>query len=605
MSQGAVADTPVEHHVLRRSLGLLRPQRGLAALVLIIGLALTAATLLTPLLFGQAIDAVEAADEDRIIVFGIATIAAGVAVALFTALNDLLSGRLAINVELGIRNDLFGHLLELDRQFFERRKVGQLVSLIIVTSSPIRKFVAIALPKLVGDFATFIFAGIAMAVIDWRLAAASLWPLPIIIYLIYRMNKVVAPEMVGRQEVEADVTEACDETLRGVLPIEVLNAQQTRIDEFDRNVDRWYQHSYTLATRGSLYDASIQNLPFFAWAPLFVLGANSVIDGTLTLGTFVTFTGYVTIMLVPLTNLGYRLWTTERATASAQRAFGALDRAPLIADHPDAQPIADGEAPVDLRGVSTSFGGLLKALDDVELDIAAGRNVAIVGPTGSGKTSLLNLITRVHDPDAGEILVHGAPVSSITLASLRSVVARVGSAPHLFPMTVRENLTYSSPHAAQVDVEHITRTLGVHDNIVALPDGYDTRVGALGTEISAALAQGISIARAFVGRPRILLLDDVTAPFPPAAEREIAAGITELSRDITVVVVAARPALLALADDIVVLERGTVVAHGGFDELAARSSAFQSLLEQWRLDRAITPPPLIDGTDAQPDRGAP
>ncbi|MEO1058265.1 MAG: ABC transporter transmembrane domain-containing protein, partial [Actinomycetota bacterium] len=165
MSQASTADTladvPATDRVLRRTVGLLRPYRGLSSAVLVTTLTLTVATLLTPLLFGRAIDAVEAADEDRIIVLGAATIGAGVAVALLTALSSLLSGRLALRIELGLRNDVFAHYLELDRSFFERRKVGQLVSLMIVTSTPIRDFVAIALPKLFGDLATFVFAGIA------------------------------------------------------------------------------------------------------------------------------------------------------------------------------------------------------------------------------------------------------------------------------------------------------------------------------------------------------------------------------------------------------------------------------------------------------------
>ncbi|MEM9514827.1 MAG: ABC transporter ATP-binding protein [Actinomycetota bacterium] len=585
-----LADVPATDRVMRRTLALLRPHPGLSSAVLATTLILTIATLLTPLLFGRAVDAVEALDEDRIIVLGAATIAAGVAVALLTALSSLLSGRLALRIEVRLRNDVFAHYLELDRTFFERRKVGQLVSLIIVTSTPIRNFVAIALPKLFGDAATFVFAGIAMAIIDWRLAAVSLWPLLIVVYLVWRMNRVVAPMMIKRQEYTADATETADETLRSMLPVEVLNAEQPRIDRFDEQVGNWQHAAVFLAKRGSLYDSAIQTIPFFAWAPLFVIGANRVIDGALTLGTFVTFTGYVTIMLVPLTKLGYRLWTTERATASAQRAFGVLDRSPLITDAADASDLAIRAGDIDLRGVSSSFGGLLKALDDVELDIAAGRNVAIVGPTGSGKTSLLNLISRVNDPDAGEIRVAGAPISALTLRSLRAAVRRVGSAPHLFPASVRDNLRYGSDDAHDGNVVAVCQTLGIHDEITALPDGYDTMVGSTGVEVSQAVAQGISIARAFTGQSDVLLLDDVTAPFSPVDEQRIARGIAELSAGLTVVVVAARPALLSLADDIVVLDRGALVGHGTFDDLARRSPHFRDLLEQWRLDRAITPP---------------
>jgi len=575
---------------LLRALGLLSGHRGLLAAVLVTTIAAVLVGLLTPWLFGQAIGAIEAEDESRIIVLGLAVIGAGIVVAVISALRQLLSGRLAVDVELNLREKVYAHLLGLDSEFYAKRSVGDLVSVIMVTSGPIRQFLAVALPRIVSDLLTFVFAGVAMAVIDPRLALAALWPIPIVLYCVVRMARIVTPQMTRRQESMADVTASAEETLRGMLTVDVLAAQDARRERFEDETGRWYAISNGVAKSSARYDAAIQNLPNFAWAGLFAWGGLSVLDGRLALSTFVTFLGYVGMMLAPIGNLGYRLWTTQSASASAHRVFEILDRQPLISDVRDAAPLEATEHTIAVRRVSKSFDGMLHALDAVELDIAARRNVAIVGPSGSGKSALLELITRVHDPEDGEIALGGTPIHEVRLASLRAAVVAVGSAPHLFPMSVFDNITYGNPDVTLEQVERITGALGVHDDIAALPAGYDTVVGETGVAVPTSLAQCISIARALVPQPAVLLLDDVTAPLPPPVEAAVVDGLRRLTADVTVVAVAARPSLLALADDIVFLERGAVSAQGTFDELVRRSPGFRDLLEAWRLDRGADLP---------------
>ncbi len=590
-SPGTASDTSDEDAPLRwpllRAIRLLGGHSGLVAFLFLLTLLLVLVSLAVPYIFGQAVAAIEDEDESRIIALGLAVIGAGVVAAMLSALRQLLSGRLAVDVELSLRNRVFEHLLSLDRGFYETKQVGHLVSLIMVTSGPIRTFLAIALPKIASDFLTFLFAGVAMALIDPRLAAFSLWPVPIVVYLVIRMGRVITPAMKARQEASADVAASGEETLRSMLTVEVLGAREPRADHFGEKTDEWYSFARIVGRGSALYDAAIENLPNFAWSGLFLWGGYSVIDGSIPLSTFVTFLGYVGLMLAPISKLGYRLWTTQGASASAQRVFEVLDRDPLVVDVDDAETLAADARTVDLENVSMSFGGLAKALDAVEFDIAAYINVAIVGPTASGKSALLKMITRVHDPEVGEIRVDGQPLSGLTLASLRDVVASVGSSPHIFAMSVFDNIVYGNPAATVEEVERITRELGAHDDIRALPDGYQTKVGEAAFTLPMSLAQIVSIARALARKPGVLLLDDITAPLPPGTERSVVEGMRRLTEDVTIVAVAARPALLALADDIVFLERGVVTARGSFEDLMAESEGFRKLLAEWRLDRNL------------------
>jgi ATP-binding cassette, subfamily B, bacterial len=593
-TSGSARDRPhragrLRDHALVRAFGLLRGHRLLLAVVFALTIGVVVVSLVTPWLFGQAVGAVQEHDESRIVWLGVAVAGAGALVAVLSSLQQLLSGRLAIDLERALRNEVYGHLLDLDGTFHHQRQAGQLVSLIMITSRPIRQFLAVSLPKITSDLLTFLFAGVAMAVIDPRLAGLSLWPIPIVAYLVARMGRVLTPAIKARQEAMADVSASAEETLRQMLTVDVLDAAEPRAAHLEAATNRWFSISSVVVRAGALYDSAIESLPNFAWAGLFVAGGYSVVDGTLSLSTLVTFLAYVGLMLSPVSNLGYRLWTTQSAVASAQRVFDILDRRPLIADRSDAAALERAAYAVGMRGVTKAFDGQLNAVDAVELDVAARSNVAIVGPTGSGKSLLLSMIERLHDPDAGDVLVDGRPISELELTSLRATVASVRSAPHLFPMSVIDNITYGATDASPDDVRRIGRALAIDADIAALPDGYATVVGETGVAIPLALAQCVSIARALVRRPGILLLDDVTAPLPPAVERTVVEGLRNLTRDMTVIAVASRPALLALADDIVLLDRGNVRGRGTFEQLTHESAAFRQFVLAWRLDLGTEP----------------
>ena len=571
-----------------RALTLLKDQPRLVTFAVLTSVGTAAVGLLLPWLFGQAVGAVQDRDEAVVVRFGVALAGAGLVLAALTGANRLVTGRLAVEVEVELRNRLFSHYLELDADYQAREGVGQQVSRLMVTSGPLRNFLAFSLPKIVNDGITFVLAGLAIALTAPLLSLAVVWPVPIVVWFIVRYATVVTPQMRRRQVLEAEVTGVAEQTLRGALTLDVLGSSDRMVDEFDARTGAWLDMSRTVARATAWYDSAIQYLPYLAWPGLFFFGGRAVVDGRLELHQFVTFSGYVAVMLSPLTAFGGQLWTAQRAAASSQRVFEVLDEVPSVRTAPDARPLVDVAGHVAAHGVTKSFDGRSTALEAVELEVAAGRNVVLVGPTGSGKSALLSLVARSHDPERGTIVVDGTPIDGVHLASLRATVHRIGDSPHLFPMSVRDNLLYGAPHARPEWVARVTEQLGLDDVVRRLPDGYDTVVGDGGLELSDAVAQLVSIGRTFVAEPRVVLLDDVTAPFPPDLERRVIDGLAALTADCTVVAVANRPALLRLADHIVVFESGQVVDQGTSEELAARNPVFAELLRAWHVGSAHT-----------------
>jgi ATP-binding cassette subfamily B protein len=277
----------------------------------------------------------------------------------------------------------------------------------------------------------------------------------------------------------------------------------------------------------------------------------------------------------------------QRAVASGARVFELLDRVPRMTSPPDAQPLPAGDGRVEIRGVSFSYETGPPVLREVDLDVPAGRTIAIVGPTGSGKTTLVSLLPRLYDPLEGSVTVDGVDLREVDLESLRSEVGLVSDEPFLFSATIRENIAYARPDATDDEVEQAARRAGIHDYVTGLPDGYATRVGERGLTLSGGQRQRVAIARAIIKDPRILILDDATSSVDATTEAQIKSALRELMRDRTTFVIAHRLSTIALADEVVVLEEGTVAARGTHDELVESSPLYAEIAERGLPDRVF------------------
>ena len=281
-----------------------------------------------------------------------------------------------------------------------------------------------------------------------------------------------------------------------------------------------------------------------------------MISGDLSLGAFTTFYLFLLMLMGPMRMLGLALGMAQRAVASGNRLFEILDREPRISSPPEAPPLPDGPGRVEFRDVTLRYDGAEPSLIDINLDVPAGRTVALVGPTGSGKTSLVGLIARLYDPSEGTVAVDGADLRSVDISSLRNSVAFVADDSFLFSATVAENIAYARPDAAREEIETAARRAEAHEFISDLPDGYDTMVGERGLTLSGGQRQRVAIARALIADPRILILDDATSSVDARTEAAIKRGLREVMEGRTTFVVAHRLSTISLADEIVVMDAG-------------------------------------------------
>jgi len=286
--------------------------------------------------------------------------------------------------------------------------------------------------------------------------------------------------------------------------------------------------------------------------------------------------------------LGMSLGMAQRATAAGARLFEILDRAPRIVAPAGAPPLPEGSGAVRFDHVTLQYeGASVPALHDVSLEVPAGRTVALVGATGSGKTTLVQLLPRLYDPVAGAVYVDGADVRSVDPASLRAAIAVVDDAPFLFSASVRENIAYARPDATFEEVELAARRAQAHDFIERLPEGYETRIGERGLTLSGGQRQRVAIARAFLADPRILVLDDATSSVDASTEQEIKTALRDVMEGRTTFVIAHRLSTIALADEIVVLEDGELIAHGTHDELLEISDLYREIVEKGLPDQVF------------------
>jgi ATP-binding cassette subfamily B protein len=318
-----------------------------------------------------------------------------------------------------------------------------------------------------------------------------------------------------------------------------------------------------------------------------MVGGEMVSSGSLSTGDFVAFMLYLGMLIFPLRMLGMWVGEGQRATASGERIFEIIDEPEMIQDRPDAGLLPAGPGLVRFEGVSFGYDTGREVLSELDLELAPGKTVALIGHTGSGKTSLASLIPRFYDVSSGRLTIDGADVRDVTLASLRREIGVIAQDPFLFSATVRENLTFGRPDASDEEIEEAARHAQAQEFIERLPQGYDTVIGERGITLSGGQRQRLAIARALVVDPRILILDDATASVDASTEARIRQGLRRAMKGRTTVIVAHRLSTIALADEIVVLDHGRIAARGTHDEVLATSEVYREIYEHGQVERAI------------------
>jgi len=572
----------------RRLLGFLAPyKRGVWWSGILAAIAM-GATVAIPALTGAAVDAIVSADRGRLELIALLIAVAGLTRLALTVARRLIAGRVSLGVEMDLRSRVYEHLLSLELGFFDRQQTGQLMSRATVDLQAVRFFLGYGLVIIAQSALTILFASIAMFVIDPLLALLALSPVPFVVWVAQRYGRRARPALQEVQQRIAELTADVEENVGGVRVVKAFAREEHQRRRFGESVSRVFEQSMISTRLRAFYNPFIGFLPQIGLALLLFGGGRAVIEGRLSIGEFTAFYAYLLALLGPMRTFGMLLGMSQRATASGTRIFELLDREPRIVAPPDAGPLPAGSGRVQLRGASLTYEDAREpALDDVTLTVAAGTTLALVGPTGSGKTSLVQLVSRLYDATAGEVLVDGVDVRSIDPRALRGEIAVVTDDPFLFSASVHENIAYARADATREEVVAAATRAQAHGFVERLPDGYDTRVGERGLTLSGGQRQRIAIARALLADPRILILDDATSSVDASTEQQIKRALAEVMAGRTTFVIAHRLSTIALADEIAVLERGRLVDHGTHEQLLERSPFYAEIVEKGLPDQVF------------------
>ena len=564
--------------VFWRLLGFLRPYRwGVIASLVLATLAMASGVVI-PYLVGRAVDQIRVG-ELVLWPLALAIVGAGIGRMLFSAVRRVVAGRVSLGVEYDLRGRVYGHLQSLELGYFDTQQTGQLMSRATVDLQAVRFFLGYGLVFIVQALVTLVVAAAVMIAVNPGLAAIALSTSPLVVVAAARYGRLNRPAAQEVQQRIAELTAEAEENVSGVRVVKAFAREERQLGRFRHAVGRVFEQSMVSTRLRAFYNPLIAFLPQISLAAVLLVGGGQAASGTITLGEFVAFFFYVTLLAGPMRMLGVSLGMAQRAIASGARMFEVLDREPRLSAPPGAPPLPPGEGRVELRGVSFAHENGAEVLRNVDLDVAPGRTVALVGATGAGKTTLVNLIPRLYDPTAGELRVDGADIRSVDTASLRGEIALVSDDPFLFSASVRENIAYARPEADDDEVREAARRAGLADFVEGLPDGYETRVGERGLTLSGGQRQRMAIARALVRDPRILILDDATSSVDATTEAAIRQALREVMAGRTTFIIGHRLSTVALADEIVVLEEGRVVARGTHEELLEQSPLYRTIAE--------------------------
>jgi ABC-type multidrug transport system fused ATPase/permease subunit len=563
-----------------RLLQFLRPYRTSLIVSTILAVLSQAAAIAVIVLTGFVINELRGGQDGHQLAFLILCIlGVGLLRAVLMLGRRFISGKQAIAVEWDMRDALYARLLRLSFGYFDRHQTGQLMSRATVDLQTIRFFLGYGLIFFAQHVITIVCVTVVLFFYDWQLALIALAITPFLIGVAYRYSQVSHPVLRDVQQKLADVATVSEESIVGVHIVKSF-AQEDQVERrFREASDDVFAVSVQANTQRSLYVPLLTFLPMLAQAGVLLAAGHYVVQGDLTIGGFFAFNLLLMMLVMPLRMLGMWVGQAQRATASGERFFEVIDAPEEVADVAGAGELPRGPGRVVFSGVGFGYDPDRPVLTGIDLEIEAGSTIALIGASGSGKTTLASLVPRFYDAGEGRVLVDGVDVRDVTRRSLRREVGVISQDPFLFSASVRDNIAFGVPDVTQDLVEAAARAAQAHPFIAELPDGYDTVIGERGITLSGGQRQRLAIARALVIDPRILILDDATASVDATTESLIRAGLAAAMRDRTTIVIAHRLSTISLADRIVVLEHGRIVATGSQTELLQTSPVFREIHE--------------------------
>ncbi|MGH9055298.1 MAG: ABC transporter ATP-binding protein [Acidimicrobiales bacterium] len=581
---------------LRRALPIARAHGGMFTLALVMSFVGLIVQVQIPDLLNKAIDNSLVRHSVPLHFYVWWIFGLGVLGAAAAYISRLFVFKTAYNIEFDLRNIIYEHLTRLSFPFYDRVQSGQLISRANSDLRSVQMYMTFA-PLILVQCAIAVVAFAYMLSIDVLLALVAMAVMPLVYVVGSQMRRSMFPVSWLIQARLAEVATIVDENVNGVRVVKSFAAEPQQVRALARAADR-VQWAYVRDTDfRARWTPAVQGLPQVGLALVLLFGGYLVIQGHLGVGAILAFNAYLLMLQAPFMMLGMLIMMGQRAAASAGRIYEMLDEQPTVFDRPGAVDLVECEGDVRFQTVSFSYGspdeGAQEVLSAFDLHLRPGETVALVGRTGSGKSTAARLLARFYDVDAGAVLVDGHDVRDLTLASLRAQVGIVADEPFLFSMSIRDNIAYGRPDAAQAEVEAAARAAGAEEFIVDLPDGYATVVGERGYTLSGGQRQRIAIARTLLVNPPVLVLDDATSAIDVQVEQEIHGALRVLMRGRTTLIIGHRLSTIALADRVVLLDGGRIVADGTHTGLLATTPLYAEILAQ--ADAGPGPPGLPSG----------
>lgn len=554
----------------------------------VVGLTITA---LTPLVQKVVVDDVVLGGRRPLAPWLTLLVVAGVAQFGAAHVRRYVGGRVALDVQHDLRNDIFARLQRLDFARHDQSHTGQLVSRATGDVMIVQGLLAF-LPLMTGNVVLLVLSVVIMAFLSPLLTVVALVAVPVLLVLAVRLRTTVFPAAWDAQQKAGEVAGVVDEAVTGVRVVKAFGQEQRELERLTRASEELFGSRVRSARVEARSTATFQMVPALAQVAVLALGGWLALRGRISVGTFLAFSSYLIQLVAPVRMLAALLVVAQQARAGVERIFDILDANPDVEERPDALTLPELTGEVVFDDVSFGYLRSRPVLAGFNLRVAPGETVALVGASGSGKSTVAMLLPRFYDAQAGAVRVDGVDVRDVTFDSLRRQVGVVFEETFLFSDTVRSNIAYGRPEATDDEIVAAALAAEAHEFVSALPDGYDTVLGERGLTLSGGQRQRVALARALLTDPRVLVLDDATSAIDSRVEEEIHATLRRLLRGRTTLLVAHRRSTLRLADRIAVVDRGAVVDIGTHDELLVRSPSYRGLL--------AGPGETCEGDDAGP-----